>query len=103
MENSCLHQVRLAQGSPLLCSLLDLRAQRGACRDRLGRNFSKTFQIKFKKFKFYTVAQLINNVVLVSGVEQSDSVICIHMSILFQIIFSLGYYRVLSSVPCATQ
>ena len=30
---------------------------------------------------------MINNVVLVSGVQQSDSVIHIHVSILFQILF----------------
>ena len=30
---------------------------------------------------------MINNVVLVSGVPQSDSVIHIHVSILFQILF----------------
>ena len=30
---------------------------------------------------------MINNVVLVSGVQQSDSIIHIHVSILFQILF----------------
>ena len=39
------------------------------------------------KFLFYIGEQLINNVVLVSGVQQSDSVIHIHVSILFQILF----------------
>ena len=33
---------------------------------------------------------MINNVVLVSGVQQSDSVTHIHVSILFQIIFALS-------------
>ena len=33
---------------------------------------------------------MINNVVLVSGVRQSDSVIRIHVSILFQILFPFG-------------
>ena len=32
---------------------------------------------------------MINNVVLVSGVQQSDSVIHIHVSILFQILFPI--------------
>ena len=41
----------------------------------------------FFNFLFYIGAQLINNVVLVSGVQQSDSVIHIHVSILFQILF----------------
>ena len=31
---------------------------------------------------------MINNVVIVSGVQQSDSVIHVHVSILFQILFS---------------
>ena len=65
----------------------------------------------FKKFLFYIGAQLINNVVLLSGVQQSDSVIHIHISIFFQILFplkgeqnnNLGYYRILSRVPCAIQ
>ena len=35
---------------------------------------------------FYIGEQLINNVVLVSGVQQSDSVIYIQVSILFQIL-----------------
>ena len=30
---------------------------------------------------------MINNVVLVSGVQQSDSIILIHVSVLFQILF----------------
>ena len=39
------------------------------------------------KFNFYFILQLIYSVVLVSGVQQSDSVIHIHISILFQILF----------------
>ena len=46
---------------------------------------------------------MIYNVVLVSGVQQNDSVIHIHISILFQIIFPIAYDRILSSVPCAIQ
>ena len=38
---------------------------------------------------------------LVSGVQQSDSVIHIHISVLFLRFFShIGYYRVLSRAPC---
>ena len=44
---------------------------------------------------FYIGAQLINNVLLVSGVQQSDSVIHIHVSILFQILFP---FRLLQSI-----
>ena len=35
------------------------------------------------------------------GVQQSESVIHIHISILFQILSRIGYYRILSRVPCA--
>ena len=38
---------------------------------------------------FYTGAELTNNVTLVSGVEQSDSDIHIHVSTLFQILFPM--------------
>ena len=38
---------------------------------------------------------MINNVVLVSGVQQSDSVIHIHVSILFQILFP---FRLLQNI-----
>ena len=40
-----------------------------------------------KCFKFYIGVQLINSVVLVSGIQQRDSVIHIHVSLLFQILF----------------
>ena len=40
---------------------------------------------------------------LVSSVQQSDSVIHKHVSILFQIFSHLGYYRILSRFPCALQ
>ena len=38
--------------------------------------------------------QLIYNVVLVSGIQQSDSVIHIHIVILYQILFSYRYHRI---------
>ena len=57
-------------------------------------------KLKFKK-KFYIGAYLIYNVVLVSGMCHSDSVIYTHISILFQILFPYSYYTVLSRVPCA--
>ena len=37
-------------------------------------------------FKLYFMLKLINNVVLVSGVQQRDSVIHIHVSIVFQVL-----------------
>ena len=44
---------------------------------------------------------LMYNVVLVSGVQQSESVMHIHISTHFKILFHIGHYRVLSKVPCA--
>ena len=46
-------------------------------------------------FKFYIGTQLINNVVLVLGVQRSDSVIHLHVSILFQILFP---FRLLQNI-----
>ena len=40
--------------------------------------------IHFFNFLFYSGIELINNVVLVSGIQQSDSIIHIHVSILVQ-------------------
>ena len=37
-----------------------------------------------KNFLFYIGVQLINNLVIVSGAEQRDSAMCIHVSILPQ-------------------
>ena len=46
----------------------------------------------------------MNNVSIVSGVQQSDSVLYIYMYLFFFKFFShLGYYRILSSVPCVLQ
>ena len=46
---------------------------------------------------------MITNVVLVSRVQQSDSVTHLHVYILFQILFHLSYYRILNRAPCAIQ
>ena len=43
----------------------------------------------------------MNNVVLISGVQKSDSLICIHVSIIFKFFPHLGQHRILSRVPCA--
>ena len=53
----------------------------------------------FLNFLFYIGEQLINNVVLVSGAQQSESVIHIHVPTLFQILFP---YRSLQSSLCCT-
>ena len=47
----------------------------------------KSLEYDFFSFLFYTGEWLINNVVLISNVEQSDSVIHILILILFQISF----------------
>ena len=48
----------------------------------------------FNLFLFYFGVELINNAVLVPGIQQTDSVIHIHVSILFQILFP---FRLLQS------
>ena len=47
-----------------------------------------------KIFLLYIGVQLINNVVLVSGLQQSDSVIHIHVFFLLQILFPLQFRSV---------
>ena len=46
-------------------------------------------------FLFYIGAELINNVVLVSGVQQSGSVIHMYVSVLSQILFP---FRLLQNI-----
>ena len=47
---------------------------------------------------------MIYNALLVSGVQQSESVICVHISTPFFRFFShIGHYRIWSTVLCATQ
>ena len=46
-------------------------------------------------FNFFIQVELIYNIVYVSGVKHSDSVIHIHISILFQILFP---YRLLHNI-----
>ena len=55
--------------------------------------------IKIYCFIFSIEVQLVYNVVLVSGVQHSDSVTHIYISILFIII----YYRILNIVSCGIQ
>ena len=68
------------------------------CVDRWGpanRGFAAPPSQHFCLFVCFEV-ELIYNVVLVAGVQQSDSVIHIHVFILFQIFTHIGYYRILS-------
>ena len=65
-----------------------------ACCDSWGRKQSdKTERLNWTE-------QFINNVLLVPGEGQSNSVFLIHLSILFQILFSI---KLLSRVPCTIQ
>ena len=62
---------------------------------------NKVFHFLLLFFKmFYTGVSLINNVVLVSGVQQNDLVIQVFF---FNFFSHLGYYRISSRVPCAIQ
>ena len=45
----------------------------------------------FQNFVFYIGVQLINNVVMTSGVQQSGSVIHMYLSILFHILLNQGH------------
>ena len=53
--------------------------------------------------KNFIGVQLTYSVVLLSGVQQSQSVLQIHLSILFRFFPHIGCYRILSRVPCAIQ
>ena len=46
--------------------------------------------------------ELTYSVVLLSGVQQSESVIHIYKSIFKRFFFHIGHYRVLSRVPCVS-
>ena len=57
----------------------------------------------FFNFLFYIEVYFINNIVIDVGVQQSDSVIHIHVSILFQIIFPFSLlYNIKQSSLCYT-
>ena len=57
--------------------------------------WSQDSWISFFFFLIFIGVELTYNVVLVSGIQQSESVIHIHISILFQILFP---YRSLQSI-----
>ena len=54
----------------------------------------------FFKFLFDIGVELMSNVILVSGVEQSDSVIYIHVSMLSQILFPFRLRNIEQSSLC---
>ena len=55
--------------------------------------------LKMSFFKKIIRVWLIYNVSLVLGIQQSESVIHIHISTLFRFFSHIGHYRVLSRVP----
>lgn len=50
----------------------------------------------------FTEIYLIYNVVLISSVQQSDSVMHAYICILLHILSIVAYYRILNIVPCVT-
>ena len=64
-------------------------------------NVISVFVFSWLKKKFIEV-QLIYNLVLVSGVQQSDSVLYI-LFIFFRLFSIIGYYKIMSIVPTAIQ
>ena len=86
-EKLCGERPRLCQ----LCQLLRFPQRTVSLKKK---RWLFIFFIFKKKFILYW-SILINNVVLVSGVQQSDSVIPLHVSILFQILFP---FRLLQSI-----
>ena len=65
----------------------------------MNKVFPKLIFFFFKKI-YFTDVYLIYNVVLISTVQQSDSVIHIYFISVF---FSIAYYRILNILPCAMQ
>ena len=59
----------------------------GALRETHQVTLDKLLHHLYQNFLFYIAVWLINNHVFVIGVQQSDSVISIQLSILFQILF----------------
>ena len=54
-------------------------------------------------FLIFFGVQLLYNVVLISAVQQSESVIRIHVSTVFRVFAYIGHYRILSRPPCVIQ
>ena len=62
----------------------------------------RLFFLHFMFFFLIIGVWLIYNAVLVSGVQQSESVMHMHIAILFRFFSHIGYYRILSSFLCYT-
>ena len=86
-------------GNPLQHSCLENPVVRGAWWATVHRVAKIWTGLK----EFSTHAQLIYNVVFVSSVQQSDSVIPIHIPMFFQILFPYMIIIEYSGVPCSMQ
>ena len=80
-----------------LCITINLRC--GLQNLFISKSWSPLYQLFYFIINFIGV-QLTDSVVSASGVQQSASVICTHISILFS---HIGYYRILSRFHCAIQ
>ena len=65
-------------------------------------SFSFFSLFKFVKFLNFIKVYLIYNIVLVSGRQHSDSFIQAYL-FFFRFFSLIGYYKILSIVPCAIQ
>ena len=58
-------------------------------------------------FNFFIEVYLINNIVLLSGIQQNDSdvyvCVCVCVCVYSFLDSIIGHYKTLSQVPCATQ
>ena len=61
------------------------------------------YVLLFSFFRSFIEAELMYEAVKTPAVEQSDSVIHVHTSILFQILFHADDSRTLGRAPCAWQ
>ena len=57
----------------------------------------------FSHLGYHVTLSRVYNVVLVLCVQQSDSVMHTYMSMFFRLFMLIGYYKILSIVPCAMQ
>ena len=61
------------------------------------------YVFNFSFLKSFIGGYLLYNIVLVSAIQQSESVIQMHISLLFRFLSHLGHHRTLSRVPYAMQ
>ena len=71
------------------------------CLYALQWKFNFVVDLPLNLFLTFIAIELIYNVALVSGVQQSDSVL--YISVFFRFFSLIGSYKILSIVPCAIQ